>query len=424
MYFEIRELSVKNLQINLENGKIEGLKSTYYHGKAFRVLRNGFWGYHVGYEDDKKGLEIAMKNAIGRGDVDVVEGYFKGEVKFKEKVKLEDIDIDEKVSLLKDLDRSLLMDGIVSRKLVYVESLLNLKIKNSESEARCYIPRCGIIIQAFAKGKTLQFYSERFMKVGGFEVLSNVLENSERVAKIAVKLSNAKSPPSGKMNVIMDPRLTGVFIHEAFGHAVEADHVMQNASVAVNLIGKRVGDESLNVYDDPTIQEFGYFPFDDEGHPANKKVIIENGILKNYLHSRETAKKLGGKAGNARADLLDFPIVRMSNTFIAPGDYDVEELFEIAKNGVYLLGSRGGETNPATGYFQFNTQYGYIIERGEIKEMIRDVSLSGNTLEILREIKIGNDLSFEPGFCGKTGQLVPVSDGGPTTLVKAFVGGS
>jgi len=169
--------------------------------------------------------------------------------------------------------------------------------------------------------------------------------------------------------------------------------------------------------------EFGFYPFDDEGVKAEKRVIVENGVLKDFLHSRETAVAFNAKPGNARADGLSFPLVRMSNTYLAEGDYSFEELLEIARNGVYLVGSRGGETNPATGYFQFNAQYGYIIRNGELCEMIRDVSLSGNTLEILKDIKIGKGLEFDPGFCGKEGQVVPVADGSPPALIKALVGG-
>ncbi|HID43187.1 MAG TPA: TldD/PmbA family protein, partial [Archaeoglobaceae archaeon] len=175
---------------------------------------------------------------------------------------------------------------------------------------------------------------------------------------------------------------------------------------------------------DPSILEFGFCPFDDEGVKSRKKVIIKDGVLENFLHSRETAAKVGGTPGNARSQGVAEPLVRMSNTYLDEGDWSFEELLREAGNGVYLVGSRGGETNPATGYFHFSAQYGYLIENGEIAEMIRDVSLSGNTLEILNSIKLGKEIKFDPGFCGKEGQLVPVSDAAPFSLVKAVVGGA
>ncbi len=424
MYYEIRELDSYSFQVSLEDGRLEKPRFSNFAGKSFRVLKNGFWGYFVGDVDDRTGLERAERLAVEEGHAEVDETPFRGNYVFRPEKPLEDVDFEEKVGLLRDIDERIAQEGVVSRRVVYIESVRRVRIRNSEGgEVYCEIPRCGVVIQAFAKGKTLQFYSDRVMRVGGFEVAESAVDGAEEVAKIAIRLSNASSPPSGKMNVIMNPSLTGVFIHEAFGHAVEGDHVLQNATILKGRIGEQVADESVNVYDDPTIEEFGFFPFDDEGYRAEKKTIIENGVLKEFLNSRETAGRLGGRAGNARSDGLEIPIVRMSNTYIAPGEYRLDELLEIAGSGVMLHGSRGGETNPATGYFHFNAQYGFVIENGELGEMVRDVSLSGHTLEILRNIKLGRDLSFEPGFCGKAGQLVPVSDGGPPALVKAFVGG-
>ena len=147
--------------------------------------------------------------------------------------------------------------------------------------------------------------------------------------------------------------------------------------------------------------------------------------MKAYLNSRETAAKLGGQPGNARAGGLQRPVVRMSNTFIDNGQMTKEEVFE-GVNGIYLKGSRGGQVNTGEGMFQFNAVMGYLIKNGKINEAIRDVSLSGNTLKTLNSIvRVGNDLKFSSGRCGKSGQGVPVGDGSPHVLVKdAVVGGS
>ncbi len=424
MYYEIREVESYTLQLSLENGKFEKPRLSRFSGKSFRVLKNGFWGYVAGDYSVKEGLERAERLAIHEGNSEIDDCPFNGKVVFRAEKDFEDVDLEEKVQLLRDVDERLKREGVVSRRVVYIESLKRVRIENSSGgEVFCQVPRCGAVLQAFAKGKSLQFYSERHMKAGGYEIALSALNSAEKVSEIAVRLSNADPPPSGRMNVIMNPSLTGVFIHEAFGHAAEADHVLQNSSVLKDRIGSTVAEEGVNVVDDPALPEFGYFPFDDEGYRAEKKMIIENGVLKSFLNSRETAKRVGGVAGNGRADGIEIPIVRMSNTYIEAGDHSFDELLEEAKNGVVLYGSRGGETNPATGYFHFNAQYGYLIEHGGIKDMIRDVSLSGNTLEILKEIRLGRDVSFSPGFCGKAGQLVPVSDGGPFALVRAFVGG-
>ncbi len=424
MYYEIREIESYTFQLFLENGRFEKPRLSRFAGKSFRVLKNGFWGYAAGDYDVKEGLERAEKLAIHRGNSEIDDRAFEGRFILKQKKDFDGVDVEEKANLLKDIDERLKADGVVSRRAVYIESVKSVRIENSSGgEVFVQVPRCGVVMQSFARGKTLQFYAERHMRAGGYEIALSAVDEAEKISEIAVKLSNADSPPSGRMNVIMNPSLTGVFIHEAFGHAAEADHVLQNSSVLKGRIGERVADENVNVVDDPSLPEFGYFPFDDEGYRAEKKTVIEKGVLKSFLNSRETAKRVGGVAGNGRSDGIEIPIVRMSNTYIEAGDYSFEELLDEAKNGVVLYGSRGGETNPATGYFHFNAQYGYLIEHGELRGMIRDVSLSGNTLEILREIRLGREISFSPGFCGKAGQLVPVSDGGPFALVNAFVGG-
>ena len=423
-FYDIREVSSESLSINLENGVVEKPKYDFSKSKGFRVLKSGFWGLFFGNVEDKVGLGLAEKNIVGEGDAEVIGIKSEGKFVFKPKINPKDVDIEEKIKLLKDIENVLKDSKIVSTRIAYLENVRKFFYKDSNGSKAYYeVPRIGIIIHAFAKDKTLQFYSKRLLKVAGFEVFDDEpFELAEEVKNVLNKLVNAKTPPSGEMNVIMDSSLAGVFIHEAFGHAVEADHVLKNSSVVADKLNAKVADESVNVYDDPNIQEFGFYPFDDEGVKAEKKAIIENGILKSFLHSKETAAKLNGKAGNARAQGVDEPLVRMSNTYIDEGEYEFDELLEDAE--IYLVGSRGGETNPATGYFHFNAQYGYIVENGEISEMVRDVSLSGNTLKILHSIKVGKGIKFDPGFCGKAGQLVPVADGSPPSLVKAFVGGA
>ncbi len=369
-------------------------------------------------------MRLAEKNAAFKGDGEVLETVSRGNYRMKVKRNPFDVSFEEKLELLNGLE-SIIREACVSTRVYYLENRKRFHYVDScGSEVEYEVLRTGISIMGVGKGKSLQFLSKRQMKVGGFEVLDGVEEKAYEIAEILPKLVDASAPPAGEMNVVMDPSLAGVFVHEAFGHTVEADHVLQGATVLKDLLNQKVADESVTIIDDPTLPEFGFFPFDDEGVRAEKKVIVENGVLKSFLHSRETAKKLGGKAGNARSEGVETPIVRMSNTYLAPSDYTFEELIEECGDGVYLIGSRGGETNPATGYFHFNAQYGYIVRNGEISGMIRDVSLAGNTLEILREVRLGREIDFDPGFCGKAGQLVPVSDGSPALLCRATVGGA
>ena len=192
-------------------------------------------------------------------------------------------------------------------------------------------------------------------------------------------------------------------------------------------MGEQIASDIVNIFDDASLTEgFGYYPYDVEGVKTKANQLVKNGKLVSLLNSRSTASKLGMKSsGNARSIISDQPIVRMSNTYLQPGDMDVDELFKDIDNGIYLKGSRGGQVDTGKGIFQFNAAEGYMVENGEITTPLRDVSLSGNILETLKNIDaIGNDFELSVGFCGKDGQTAPVGDGGPHTRIQnALVGG-
>lgn len=426
-FYDIRTVESSNLSITLENGKIERPKFDHAKTKGFRVLKNKFWGLFTGNVDDKEGLEKAEKNSIFPGSSEIITSGKSGEFKHKVKQPPEDIPIEKKVDLLKEIEKELKADFIVNTRVSYLENQRKFEYKDSNNtNTRYNVLRTGVVIQAVGKGDrgTLQFLSKRKLKPAGYEVIDDDIFGLASELKDTLKeLLEASKPPSGELNVLMNQSLGGVFIHEAFGHAVEADHILQGATVLADKLGEEVALDTVNIYDDPSILEFGFYPFDDEGVKSEKRAIVEKGILKDFLHSRETAAKLKGTPGNARGQGVSEPLVRMSNTYLEEGDYSFEELLDEAKDGVYLIGSRGGETNPATGYFQFSAQYGFLIKNGELSNMVKDVSLSGQTLKILHSIKIGKEKRFDPGFCGKGGQLVPVSDAAPFSLVKAIVGG-
>ncbi len=422
---DVRLVESYSLTLTLDNGVLERPKYEVFKSRAFRVLKNGFWGFCYGDFEVEEGLRLARENIVYKGDSEVVETRFSGRFELKPKIRHEDVSLEEKVEFLREVEKRLKDEKVVSTRIVYMENVRRVEYSDScGSELSYVVPRTGIVIQAVAKENgVMQFCSRRILKPAGYECINPALDLAEEVVRILKDLLKARLPPAGEMNVVMDPILAGVFVHEAFGHAAEADHVLQKASVLEGRLGEKIAGDNVTICDDPALPEFGYYPFDDEGVRAEKRVLVDRGVLVDYLHSRETAARLGARPGNGRAQAALEPVVRMSNTYMEAGDYSLEELLEEAKNGVFLLGTRGGETNPATGYFQFSAQYGYLIENGEIGEPVRDVALSGNTLEILRDIKLGKEVEFDPGFCGKAGQLVPVSDGAPHSLVRARVGG-
>jgi TldD protein len=264
--------------------------------------------------------------------------------------------------------------------------------------------------------------------VGGLELFDreDPMALARGVGETAVALLDAGTPQGGAFPVILDQELAGVFVHEAVGHATEADIVLEGDSCLEGMIGELIGSELVTVIDDPGMMQNGYYPFDDEGSLAQETVLVERGILRSYLNTRETAARLGGVPRNARAEGTDRPVVRMINTYIANGDLSLHEILEELGSGIYLAGSRGGQVSTSEGVFQFNAKRGYLVENGEKTRLLRDVSLSGKILETMREVKaVGNDLKFNSGRCGKAGQLVPVSDGSPHLLIgRATVGGA
>jgi Predicted Zn-dependent proteases and their inactivated homologs len=290
--------------------------------------------------------------------------------------------------------------------------------------------RVALFLNAVASdGSGIQFGHKSCGGTGGFEILEreDIEELGRRTGEKAVRLLKASSPPSGRFDIVTDPELTGVFIHEALGHAAEADLILQGDSILEGKLGEKIASEGVTIIDDPTIDGFGSYSYDAEGVRATETVLVENGVLTSLLNSRETAFKLGLEpSGNARSAIGDQPIVRMSNTYLKPGDLSFDELIEDIQNGVYLRGSRGGQVDTGKGIFQFNAAESFRIQDGEIAEPVKDVSLSGNVLETLKNVDgVGSDFRLGIGFCGKSGQSVPVGDGGPHVRIRnAMVGGT
>jgi TldD protein len=247
------------------------------------------------------------------------------------------------------------------------------------------------------------------------------------VGKRAVALLGAEKPPSGQLDIVMDPSLVGLFIHEAFGHAMEADAIQGNMSVLKDKIGREVGVPEITVIDDPTIEGLrGYYPYDSEGTRTRRRVMVEDGVQKEFYHSLETAARMCVEP-NGAARAMDYnwkPIVRMGNTFIDSGDMSLEELCQEVGDGVYLKKSGGGYVNPSIGQFFFSTQEGQVIKGGELGPLTQNVAMSGMTLEVLANVMgVGKESKMRSGSCGKGSQTAPVGMGGPNMAVKGVVVG-
>jgi TldD protein len=259
----------------------------------------------------------------------------------------------------------------------------------------------------------------------GFQVLRNQEDEFEKKTAIALGLLKAKPAEAGVYNIIVNPRLAGVFAHEAFGHFSEADLIEDSPTMREKMtIGARLGNDTVSITDDPTMaRQLGFYKYDDEGVASRRTALMVQGVLTGRLHSRRTAAAFGEPlSGHCVAEDYRFaPIIRMGNIYIEPGQTSFEELLTMLGDGLYLLDSMGGQTSGET--FTFGAQYGYVIRDGLIAEMIRDINMSGNLYHTLTNIvAVGKDLVLSKvGGCGKGQMNYRSSNGGPHLLIQQIV---
>lgn len=434
-YADIRFVNGENTSIIMKDGKIQNINTGFSTGLRIRILKNGSWGF--AFTNDINKLNQISENAIKlsnslSGDVELSEVEIVNDViKSNAKIPLSSVSIDEKKELINDANSSANIKDVVSTNVSYMDSQSKHGLITSEGSS--IITNSSRVILALnavaSSGEIIQFGHGSIGGASGYESIKEVdIEKfGRKIGEKASRLLNASTPPSGSFPVITDCELTGVFIHEALGHAVESDLILKNDSILKNKMNEKIGSDLVNIIDDPSIDGFGHYEYDVEGVKTRENQLVKGGKLVSLLNSRESASKLNMQpTGNARSDVSDQPIVRMSNTFLKPGDMSFEELIEDIKEGIYLKGSRGGQVDTGKGIFQFNASESFTIENGEIKEPLRDVSLSGNILETLKMVDgLGSDFKLSIGFCGKDGQTAPVGDGGPhTRLSNAIVGGA
>jgi TldD protein len=409
---------------------------------GIRTFKNGGWGFLVLKELNqdkiiksfKKAIKLAkFTESLCKTKFQIQEqNPFQEDFEIKPKEDIKDVDIEVKIDLVKEHEKTATdySDKIKNTRTIYMDSQVKKLFFNSwESQIQQDLSLLRLYSIVYSQDdQILQKSSNSIGGLGGFEIAkTSKAENiSKKSAKEAVELLRAKSPSGGKFTVIMDPKLTGTFIHEAFGHAAEADHILNKESILEGKIGKKVALENVTITDNPQMGQgkkyglpyelYGSYFVDDEGIPSRETKIIQNGILKNYLHNLETASRMDKSPnGHGRASsAASYPQVRMGITTLESGDWSLDEMISETKNGVLCKDFQYGYCDPSTGNFQFKCKLSYRIENGKKKEMMRDVALSGMTLEVLNRISaLGNNVDYSDGHCGKGGQSVRVCDGGP-----------
>lgn len=434
-YVEIRAQQLFKTLLTTKDGKVEGAKEGIERGAGVRVLMKGAWGFvAIGklearmltetVEDAVKlarAASVQVKRPVKLVDIKATEDRVVSEPKRNPR----DVSIEEKIDTMLAMDKTIFGydNRMKSCTIDYVDMIGTNHFANSDGT---YIEQEKLYvwsrIQASAREADI-FASgrEEIGSTAGFEIFNTEtpLKVASTIAQRCIKQLKAKKPKGGIFPAVIGPNVVGVFIHEAMGHLAEADLTL-SGSILYDKMDRKIASEAVTVYDDGTIEgAFGSFKYDDEGVQTQKTPLIEKGKLTGLMNNRETAYKLNMEpTGNARAENFRFePIIRMRNTYLAPRDRSFEELVEEIDNGYYLKSFRGGQAN-LDGTFQVGIQEAYEIVKGKMGAPVRNVSISGNTLETLHEVDaVGRDFELWPGRCGK-GQTAFICDGGPHIRVK------
>jgi len=315
----------------------------------------------------------------------------------------------------------------------YGDSIRKIFVANSDGVlAEDEISRVRFSVSVVADGDAgmqTGFYGPGY--TGGWEYWEETdpAAVAKEAARQALVLLDARPAPAGAYPVVLRKGGGGVLFHEACGHGLEADHVLKNTSIFADKIGQKVAADGVTLVDDGSFDRgWGTAGVDDEGVPVRRNVLIQDGVLSDYMWDGVRARKTGRPlSGNGRRqNYRCLPMVRMTNTLLLPGEEDPDEIIRQTPHGVYVASLSGGQVDTSTGDFVFGMSEAYMIENGEITYPLRGANLIGNGPEVLQRIDaIANDFDVWPGTCGKDGQSVSVTSGQPTLRVSSItIGGT
>ena len=446
-FVELRYHKRISNSFTVQKGRVDVANHSSVGGVGVRSLVDGVWGFAATSDVTPPGISDAIGKAQmnaktlakikGGGDVELSRGELSQEnVEGPGYQELLDMSVEDKLGAVVDFEKSLASAAskIDTARCRYNELIEEKVIATSDGAlASMRIVQPEVSLSAIAQSDGAQVSSFKSAGVnGGWQCLydhpslSNMVEET---AKLAVDLLKAKFPEGGHQKVILSPTVVGLLCHEAIGHTVEADFV-KSGSVAKGMVGKRVGSDLVNIYDSGCESLAGYavgnIPFDDEGVKTETTKIIENGILKSYLHNRETAHEFGvAPTGNARAWLYnDEPIIRMRNTYLTPGETPLAQMIAEMDEGYLIEGGGGGQAD-ANGEFMFGCGHVWRIKNGKKVELLREATLSGIAFDVLKTVDaVSKEFLWDlgSGYCGK-GQPAKVDAGGPYVRCQLHLGG-
>ncbi|MFW5985806.1 MAG: TldD/PmbA family protein [Halanaerobiales bacterium] len=439
---EIRYHLRNSTNIRIRNGKVEKSEYDTLAGAGIRCLVDGCWGFVATSDTDADSLNNAVKEAeqaAARGArlrQNKIEGLGEGEIARGKYYYVEDSDepnLKEKIELFLKTEAGIReKDNIVSGDINYSQYDEEKYIVNSDgAAAHIKETKRDIGVIAFARNHSGREMGTSSAGVTGSwedlfadKILPEMVEEATGIARQNLEADYA---PGGEYTVILDPMLVGVLAHEAIGHTVEADFVL-SGSIVKDKIGEKVASKLITMVDDGSVEgAAGMVMVDDEGIETEKTVIIEDGVLKNYLHNRESAYLFATKArGNARAfTYRDEPIIRMTNTSILPGEDNLDGMIAGIEDGFFLKGLGQSGQADATAEFMFGVEEAYRIKDGKVAEPVKGITISGQAFKVLSSVDaVSRDFKFAlgRGYCGK-GQPAKVDAGGPYLRCRVTIGG-
>ena len=430
--------------VNMEEDIVKETAESVSLGMGIRVIRGDRTGF--GYTNDfamdkvRKAALTAAAIARGRG-VEASPPPLRDRTRASDRLAVRrpasGSTLGRKIALVREAyDAARAYDPrIVKVKAYYSDSLVHLCVANSEGLlVRDTRPMVKLVCVAISEkdGQREAGFWGGGGRVG-LEYFRDVLtprEIGEQAAREAVVLLGAVDAPAGEMPIVLAPGHSGVLIHEAVGHLLEADFNRKKTSIFWNKMGRRIGSELVTIYDDPTIPSFrGSYNVDDEGTPPRRTLLIDKGVVRGLLQDRLSARLMKGAAltgHGRRQDYGHWPIPRMANTYIAAGGDAPEDIVRSVDKGFYVASLSGGQVEDS-GKFTFSVTLGYLIEGGRLTAPVKQATLIGTNVDILKRIdRVGGDLAFglQTGTCSKDGQDVPVNDGCPTLRIgRMTVGG-
>jgi TldD protein len=424
----------------MDQRRVEEMGSSHERGAGIRVVVGESTGFAHTTDLTERGLLEAARTAasIARSGERTTTPVALGDLadhEVRASVVPGDVAKERRVELLEAADDAARSTGgAVSQVMVGLgDSRRRILVANSDGTfASDDLVRTRMNVICVASGDTgMQTGFEPIAKTAGFEVLEDhdVPAMATKAARQALTKLEARPAPSGELPIVLAGGSGGVLFHEACGHGLEADAILKEASVYAGRVGELVASPLVTLVDDGTMDlEWGALEIDDEGRPAARNVLIENGVLTDYMWDWLQSRKDGRhSSGNGRRESYQFlPLVRMTNTFLLAGTEDPDEIVAQTPYGIYVAQLSGGQVNTATGDFTFGTSEAYLIENGKLTAPLRDCQLIGNGPEILSRVDaVGTDFAMMPGTCGKDGQSVPVGCGQATMRVTGMtVGGT